>query len=1180
MAEVFISYSRKDIAFARLLHDALTQDKVETWIDWARIPVGEKWWDEISAAIAQSDIFLFIISSHSIGSEVCKKEIDQALSHNKRIIPVIVDDTPEVAIREFVPDLTAINWIIFKQDNVFLLEPRPDESLKPEEQILALPKAPQFRQAVEKLNTAIHTDWNWVKAHTRLETRAQEWERRKREGSWLLRGKDLGEAEGWLAQAGAKKDPQPTALQRQYVLASRKAESRRQRITLAASLGALAITIVLGVLALLAQQTALRNLARSENLRLAAEAENIMAQTNGNVETAALLSLRALQGGFIPQADSPLQKSMLHLYAIRTYTDHTDAVTSVSFSMDGKYMLTGSMDKTARVWDLATDTVVRIFDGHAGAVESVAFSPDRKYVLTGSADKTAILWDTATGAQVRTFSDPPTTVARTSVEMKRSNHSVAFSPDGKYVLTGSDDGTPRLWDTATGTLVRTFSGHTNIVRSVAFSPDGKYVLTGSLDGTARLWDTATGDEVRSFGSSSWILSVAFSPDGKYVLTGSTAEAKLWDAATGTEVNTYSGDANASVSAAFSPDGKFLLTVSLSQSSARLWDVASGALVRTYSGHTDTVTAVAFSPNGDYVLTGSLDRTAKLWDASGNAQVRSFIGHTGIIESVAFSPDGKFVLTGSDDQTAKLWDAASAALLRTFSGHNGEVLSVAFSPDGKYILTGSADATAKLWEVATGTVMHTFRLAREVASVAFSPDGKYVLTGSGDRIAALWDAATGEQVRILRGHTQSITGVAFSPDGKYILTGSADWDAKLWDTATGTELRTFKGSSSVQVVTFSPDGKYVLTGDLERTATLWDTATGAVVRVFSGHTGYVVGVAFSPDGKYILTGSYDYTAKLWETATGVVVRTFGGHTDVVVGVAFSPDGNTVLVGSADKTAELWDVASADTISWACTHLTRDLTPVERAKHFITDNKPICPESAPDIANPTINASFPSTVSSTETAEITATATPPAGIFLADDFNDPAYDGMTNSNLWAYSPYYRFITNIGQANGALVFTRSTTDSEEDGQVQTSQSWSFGQVDYIEARLKVDGQHTGTDANLNLAIVQAPTGEEWFTTCAIGLDDPKPYLWCIQVTNGDSFEYERSFQTLEYDRWYTIRISMDPQTAELKYYLDGQLVGSWQPTNLNTLKKAKFIMVMGASAGQGTGMIGYIDDVKIWK
>ena len=688
MADVFISYSRKDIAFARLLNEALAQSQLETWIDWARIPVGEKWWEEIGAAIEHADVFLFIISRHSVGSHVCKDELSQALSHNKRVIPVIVDATPEAAIREFVPDLTAINWIVFRQDDVFQIETRPDDSLPPEEQVAALSKEPQFRQAFDKLNVAIHTDWAWVKAQTRLETRAQEWDRHAREGSRLLRGKDLHEAEQWLAQVNAKKDPQPTDMQRQYVLAGRRAEGRRQRLTLTASLGALGvisislvIAVVLGAVAVQAEQAAQRNLTRSENLRLSAEAENITAQPYGNVETAALLSLRALRGGYIPQADAPLQKSLPRLYATRTFIGHSDTVESVAFSPDGKYALTGSHDKTAKLWDAATGVVVRTFIGHSDTVESVAFSPDGKYALTGSHDKTAKLWDAATGVIVRTFSGHTDTV-RTSVEMQRSSHSVAFSPDGKYVLTGSDDGTAKLWEAASGAEVRTFSGHTNTVRSVAFSADGKYVLTGSLDNTAKLWDAATGAEVRTFGHPGFVFSVAFSPDGQYVLTGSTGDdPTLWDAATGAAVRTFIGDASAAIGVAFSPDGKYVLTGSLGQKTAKLWDAASGAMVRTFSGHTDSVSSVAFSPDGMYVLTGSLDKTAKLWNAASGAEARTFSEHTSSVRtslemkhwsySVAFSPDGKYVLTGSDDGTAKLWDAATRcgrAHLQRAHGH--------------------------------------------------------------------------------------------------------------------------------------------------------------------------------------------------------------------------------------------------------------------------------------------------------------------------------------------------------------------------------------------------------------------------------------------------------------------------------------------------------------------------------
>jgi WD40 repeat protein len=1038
VSDVFISYSRKDIAFARLIRESLQQSQIETWIDWERIPIGEKWWDEICHAIEDANVFMFIISKTSIGSPVCKDEINHALKNHKRIIPILVDDLKPDAIKEFAPELPQLNWIIFERDQIFRVEKNPEiKSDKPEDSQVALPKLPQFEEALEKLSKAIHTDWEWVKYHTRLQVDALRWQSNTRNPGYLARGAALEESEKQLLRASAK-DPQPTSLQVEYVTVSRQEETlrqqeqlrleqkarQRQRLVIWAVGIGLVVAIALGFVAwgqrneaVRNRNEAVRNLERSESLRLSAEAENIMAQTYGNVETAALLSLRALQGGYIPQADAPLQKSLPRLYATRTFSGHTDTVLSVAFSPDGKYMVTGSLDKTARLWNIASGAEVRIFTGHAGSVESVAFSPDGKYVLTGSADKTAKLWDAATGAELHTFSDP-TSIVRTSVEMKRSNRSVAFSPDGKYILTGSDDGTPKLWDATTGAVLRTFSGHTNIVRSVAFSPDGKYVLTGGLDDTARLWDATTGAEVRTFELTEWVFSVAFSLDGKYVLTGGTGDLRLWNTATGKLVRTFSGAAGGAIGVAFSPDGMYVLTGTLGGGPAKLWDVASGAEVRTFSGHTDSVYTVAYSLDGKYVLTGSSDKTAKLWNATSNAEVRTFRGHSDPVLSVAFSPDGNYVLTGSSDKTAKLWDAAAYAVAHTFNGHTDIVNSAAFSPDGKYVLTGSDDGTAKLWDVATYAVVHTFSGHwGTVYTVAFSPDGKYVLTGSDDRTAKLWDSATGAEVRTFSGHTQAVDGVAFSPDGKYVLTGSADWDAKLWDAATGVEVRTFKDTSSVQAVTFSPDGKYVLTGNYERTATLWDAATGASVRTFSGHTSYVASVAFSPDGKYVLTGSGDFTAKLWDAATGVEVRTFGGHTDAVTGVAFSPDGKYVLTGSMDKAMGLWDVDSSDTIRWACAHLTRDLTPEERTRYFITDNSPTCPNVGQNTsALPTI---LPVLTPATLPTEALVTPTPAVdlnnssdamlpsedtlfrNIYISDTFNDNSNEwpvGNVDGNFW--------------------------------------------------------------------------------------------------------------------------------------------------------------------------------------
>ena len=298
--------------------------------------------------------------------------------------------------------------------------------------------------------------------------------------------------------------------------------------------------------------------------------------------------------------------------------------------------------------------------------------------------------------------------------------SVAFSPDGRYALSGSWDGTMKFWEIATGKEIRTFKGAPgSAVYAVAFSPDGRYALSGS--GELTLWEVATGKEIKTFlRHSSTIASVAFSPDGRYLLSwlggDGNPSIKLWEVATGKEIRTFESKKTTSwgwiplgsvESISFSPDGRYALSLSFNNREMMLWDVATGKGIRTFTGHSGVVASVAFSPDGRYALSGSRDRTIKLWDIATGKEIRTFTGHSNIVTSVAFSPDGRYVLSGSGDKTIKLWDIATAKEIRTFTGHSEVVNSVAFSPDGRYVLSGSNDVTLRLWDATTGKEIRTF-----------------------------------------------------------------------------------------------------------------------------------------------------------------------------------------------------------------------------------------------------------------------------------------------------------------------------------------------------------------------------------------------------------------------------------------------------------------------------------------
>jgi WD40 repeat protein/serine/threonine protein kinase len=513
----------------------------------------------------------------------------------------------------------------------------------------------------------------------------------------------------------------------------------------------------------------------------------------------------------------------LGVWALNTATPHFPAVkvpgdvVRVRFSPDGK-LVAVTWGGTLALCDSSNGTVIKELKPHGGQLLQVEFSPDGKRVICMAYHRPPTIWNVESG---QVIGQP--IAAELSAPF-------CLSPDGTRIATRAGSGVMRLWDAFSGLPLSEPFEHEGPVTALKFTPDGRLLVSASQDGTARIWRpqtmVPTGLVLKTTDTQP---TACFSRDGHFVYRASGYSAEIFEIKTGQTVGKPMAHEAEIYRMVLSPDGKKLATASW-DGTARIWDAKSGEPLTPPLRHRWRLFAVAFSPDGRLVATGAAEGIARIWNAEAGEPIGPELVHQGQVKDLQFRPDSRALLTASTDAAAQLWSVETGqALWPEPLRHKGAVWTAEFSPDGRRIVTASSDRSAMVWDAQTRQPLTPPMLhERGISSARFSPDGKCILTCSDDGTARVWDAENGTPVSQPMRHKEKVTNGDFSPDGRLVLTGSQDGIARLWDARTGYAVsEPLIHGHHITAVQFSPDGRQCLSMGASEALRLWQVREAPV-----------------------------------------------------------------------------------------------------------------------------------------------------------------------------------------------------------------------------------------------------------------------------------------------------------------------------------------------------------------
>ena len=955
MTQVFLCHAEPDQVVADQVGRTLMRQVIAIWRQQTDLQkTSSDPQESIEQGIEQADNLVFLLSSASLRSPACQRELKHAVSLNKRVITLLIEapkpETVSASLKRLLIDFRAY------QD------------------------ATKYSLAANKLLKVLKQDAPYYEQHKNLLVQALKWRRQDHNPSILLRGCNLNYFEAWLKVAQQRQDYPPTPLQLEFIEASARYPAAasldvfisysRADSDLARKLNDALQTqgkttwfdqecIALGTDF---QQEIHRGIENSDNFVFIISPSAIRSpycadeavyaqQLNKRVVT---VLYRTVSAKDLPPALANIQWIDFNRYGGDFYANFSELVRtldtdrehvrhhtqwlqrSLAWSQKGKsadLLLRGNEFAIADEWLQAAKQhqkhpPVNHLQQDFIAASQVAIQAERRreqrqmLIVKSLLGIVSVLLAIAVGAGM--------TVWRQNIKLaldreadKSSNLLSAMPVEGllqalhlvdqsqAQLQTVRDSVRSSLRDAIAVPVERNrFEGHQDAVWSAVFSPDGQMIASGGFDRAIRLWDFQ-GNLIRQpfKGHTDEIWSVAFSPDGQMIASGSSDNTiRLWNLQGELIGPPFKGHTHHIKSVAFSPNGQVIGSGSADKT-IRLWDLRGNLIAPTFWGHTDIVWFVAFSPDGTLIASASADHTIRLWDLQGNPLGPPFQGHEDVVMSVAFSPDGQAIASASDDNTVRLWNLKGQPLGRPLRGHEYYVYSVAFSPDGQTILSSSEDTTLRLWSVPDALFYNPLRGHNgEVTAVAISGDSQTLVSGSVDRTLRLWRADGNSIGQPFQGHTDAVLSVAISDDGQTIVSGAADQTIRLWDRSGNPIGQPFQAQQGkVYAVALHPNQPLIASAGEDQTVRLWDLRGNLVNQPFEGHEAEIYTIAFSPDGQYIASGSDDRTIRLWDLHGNLIWRSFqAGHTDDINALAFSPDGQIIVSASRDQTLRLWNL----------------------------------------------------------------------------------------------------------------------------------------------------------------------------------------------------------------------------------------------------------------------------------